>query len=307
MRMLIHTVSDDTALGSYIPAVRKFLAYVRKEKLDDTSNEAIDRALLQYLGKICYFDDLHPQQGSLVVNALCYLWPDIATALPNSWRATKGWSKFGVVFEGGPVAPQRLALMQDALWKHGSATAAEAGDACHIAEDGYLREQDFLQLRVGDCLFSGDVVTLMLGVASRGESSKTGRNQGVVLDSPLSCSLLWKRCQGRKPSEKVFPRLTALTYSKWWRWAAKAVCGDSNGAGAPHSARHSGPSRDLTTGYRSLEQIMKRGRWKALTSVHRYAKPHAYYACLSKLSDEEREKGDALLRSRPARPKVAAT
>ena len=81
----------------------------------------------------------------------------------------------------------------------------------------------------------------------------------------------------------VFDKLSPLTYSKWWRWAAKKACGDTSGAGKPHSARHTGPSRDLTEGYRTLESIMKRGRWKALSSINRYAKPHAYYACLATL------------------------
>ena len=32
----------------------------------------------------------------------------------------------------------------------------------------------------------GKVATLLLGAGSRGESTKTGRDQGVVLDEPLS-------------------------------------------------------------------------------------------------------------------------
>ena len=306
-RMLIHTVSDATALNCYVPALRKFLQYVKDADLDDGSNEAIDRALLQYMGKCCYLDDGHPHQGSLVINALCYIWPDVSQALPLSWRASKGWTKFGVVSEGQPVAPQRLAVMQDELWRHGSPTACEAGDACLIAVDGYLREQDFLNLQVQDVAFSEGVATLLLGVASRGESSKTGRNQGVVLDEPLSFSRLQSRCEGKQMTDKVFPRLSAPIYSKWWRWAARKACGDPNGAGAPHSARHSGPSRDLTTGYRSLESILKRGRWKALSSVGRYAKLHSYYAYLARLGPDERLRGDRLLEQRAPRAQMAMT
>ena len=306
-RMLIHTVSDATALNCYVPAVRKFLQYVKDENLDDGSNEALDQALLQYMGKCCYIDDNHPHQGSLVINALCYVWPDVAQALPLSWRASKGWTKFGVVSEGQPVAPQRLAVMQDELWQHGSPTACEAGDACLLAVDGYLREQDFLNLQVQDVVFSDGVATLLLGVASRGESAKTGRNQGVVLDEPLSFSRLQSRCAGKQMTDKVFPRLSAPIYSKWWRWAARKACGDPNGAGPPHSARHSGPSRDLTTGYRSLESILKRGRWKALSSVSRYAKPHSYYACLARLGPDERLRGDRILEQRAPRAPIAMT
>ena len=85
--------------------------------------------------------------------------------------------------------------------------------------------------------------------------------------------------------------------------AAKAVLGDPNAAGSPHAARHTGASRDITEGYRTLEQVMKRGRWKALNSVHRYAKSHAWYAALAAQPSGVREHGDALLRARlPRRP-----
>ena len=215
-------------------------------------------------------------------------------------------SKMAVTSEGQPVAPQRLAVMEEELWSHGSATASEAGDAIVLAVDGYLREQDLFQLQVRDVILDKGVATLLLGVGSRGESSKTGRDQGVVLDEPLSFSILQRRCQDKKPSAKVFPRLTPLSYNKWWKWAAQQACGDKHGAGNPHSARHSGPSRDLTTGYRSLEMIMKRGRWKALTSIHRYAKPHAWYACISQLGPRERARGDEILDRRPARSATAA-
>ena len=162
-------------------------------------------------------------------------------------------------------------------------------------------------MRVQDVILNEGVATLLLGVSSRGESSKTGRDQGVVLDEPHSFQILQQRCAGKRPHEKVFQRLTALNYGKWWRWAAQQACGDSSGAGPPHSARHSGTSRDLTTGNRALEAILKRGRWKALTSVHRYAKPHAYYACLSRLSESEKLRGDTLLRQRAQRSVMAAT
>ena len=43
-RMLIHTVADVTALRCYIPALRKFVAYVQEEQLADGSPAAIDEA-----------------------------------------------------------------------------------------------------------------------------------------------------------------------------------------------------------------------------------------------------------------------
>lgn len=102
---------------------------------------AIDDALLQ-LGKCCYLDEEHPHQGNLVISALCYLWSGINASLPQSWRATRGWSRFLVLEEGQPVAPQRLAVVEEELWLHGRDTSRQAGDAIAVAVDGYLREQD---------------------------------------------------------------------------------------------------------------------------------------------------------------------
>ena len=97
------------------------------------------------------------------------------------------------------MAPQRIAVMQDELQSHGSATAAEASDAIGIAVDGYLREQNLFQLQVRDVMLCNGVATLMLGVSSRGESAKTGRDQGVVLDEPTSFEILSRRCKGKAP------------------------------------------------------------------------------------------------------------
>ena len=111
---------------------------------------------------------------------------------------------------------------------------------------------------------------------------------------------VWRGCAEQMKNDDT-------THGRGERWAARQACGDSKGAGPPHSARHSGPSRDLTTGYRSLESILKRGRWKALSSVHRYAKPHAYYACVARVGPEEATRGDSIIAGRPARPASAGT
>ena len=118
------------------------------------------------------------------------------------------------------------------------------------------------------------IATLSLGRGKRGERCKSGRDQGVVLDEPYSAGILDRRLKKLKPSGRVFT-MSADIYRRLWKVAAAEVTGQLMGAGVPHSARHTGATRDLTLGYRTLEQVMKRKRWKALSSVQRYAKPHA--------------------------------
>ena len=171
-----------------------------------------------------------------------------------------------------------------------------------LAADAYLREQDLIQLRVEDVIINEEteVSTILLGRSSRGETCKGGRDQGAVMDNPWSTQILKRRCKGKTGKVKVFT-ITAHRYRKLWQWAAKQVTGDPHAAGTPHSARHTGASRDLTEGYRNLEEVMKRGRWKALNSVHRYAKPHAWYAAQAQLSPDERTRGREILAARPLR------
>jgi len=298
--LLVHTVSDETALRSYFPAVRKIFDFASELNLKCATWEEIDLALLKFLGKGCYYDQKHPQQGVLAVNGFVYVFPEASRRLPLAWRATRGWGSFTALKEGGPTSLQLLACMEQALCESGNPKAMESANAMILAADGYLREQDFLGLQCRDVVFSGTTVAILLGIGSRGESTKTGRDQGVVFDAPICFDILQCMTKGKSPSDRVFS-ITGHEYRYWWSWASKKVTGDKHFAGPPHSARHTGASRDLSEGYRSLEDVMKRGRWQALASVHRYAKPHMWFACIAKLPIELKEKGDQILAKRVPR------
>ena len=95
--------------------------------------------------------------------------------------------------EGGPVALQRLACMEDVLRKEGSRSAAAAADCIPLAADGYLREQDLFQLRREDVVFAAGPLgqcALLLGQGQRGESCKTGRDRKNALQKGKSCFVL---------------------------------------------------------------------------------------------------------------------
>ena len=196
--------------------------------------------------------------------------------------------------------------MEDWLCQRKGSSATTSADMIVIGTDGYLREQDMLNLRVEDLTWSLDrsTVSAHFGRASRGDSSKTGREQGVIFDEPYTVAVLKRRTKGLGPGEVVF-KIKAEHYRRWWRAAARAMLRSSDKIGPPHSVRHTGASRDLATGYRTFEQVQRRGRWKASDSVQRYGRPHIWQAVTSEQPPLVLERGRFLLSQRMPRPAVA--
>ena len=149
-RLLVHSVSDETALRSYLPAVRTFVQWADRFSPCIHSYSELDRVVTIYLTAACYHQDLHPLQGALLMNGLAYLMPELSRSLPRAWRASKAWTDLSIVREGQPLALQTLACMEKWLRLQKSSTAAVAADMIFTAVDGYFREQDLLSLRASD-------------------------------------------------------------------------------------------------------------------------------------------------------------
>jgi integrase len=145
-----------------------------------------------------------------------------------------------------------------------------------------------------------DGMILQLGRSHRGESAKTGRNQGVRLDYPHSQDIVRARLKGLKNNGKVFP-ISAAIYRKWWWWAASRV----GVLQPPHACRHTGASYDLASGYRTYDQVAKRGRWAADKAMQRYAQIHKWVTAVASQPQWVRHKGQKLLDTRAPRALVA--
>ena len=70
-------------------------------------------------------------------------------------------------------------LLADNLFRRGE---YEAGLIVLLSFDCYLRESDWQALAPPDIVDDGSLVALVLGVSERGERTKTGANQGMVID-----------------------------------------------------------------------------------------------------------------------------
>ena len=142
---------------------------------------------------------------------------------------------------------------------------------------------------------------LRIGVAERGEAAKTGMRQGVRVDSPHVVALLARRKGERSAKDKLF-RTNATRCIKLWYEIAAAL---SHPIGPPHSVRHSGPAHDVGSGYRTLWQAQRRGRWASEKSVLRYAKTHTWVEQRAKTSEAIMEEGRQILACRSPRPSAA--
>ena len=300
-RLLAHAVTDRTALQSYLPAVRSFLQYADAQPRRPSSLEELDALLVSYLGFLCYVKDAHPVQGAYTVNGCTYLMPAISRHLQLSWRALQAWQRLHIGQEGGPVGLETLALMEEHLRSRPDDHSQVAADMLPVAVDGYMREQDLLQVQVRDIVDNPteDRLVFLFGRASRGESSKTGRDQGVQLDDPYARSVVGRRIRHKQPKDKVFD-ITESRFRQLWKEAANVVTGDHRLVGPPHSLRHTGASRDRATGRRTIEEIMERGRWKVMASVARYAKIHAWVEACENQSPEIKAAGGRILDLRRA-------
>lgn len=229
--------------------------------------------------------------------------------MPTGRKCLKSWHRITVEGMGGPIGLESLARIEDQLRRWGEVVAA---DIIPLAADCYLREQDCEQLLYEDVVIdeASKETVLLLGRSSRGESVKTGRNQGVRVDAEYTRQILERRLGEAKrrrkdkhklAKEKVFPISKAKDRLLW----NKAAAALGINPGPPHGARHSGASRDVAEGYRTMLQVQRRGRWTADRLVLRYARTHDWVVATSQQPTAIKERGQKLFAFRPGRPKVA--
>ena len=149
------------------------------------------------------------------MNGFGYLYPK--QALPFAWQGLTAWERVTVAQMGGAFTLEQLACMEADLSNHPDPKAKISGAMIPVAVDCYCREGDLLSLQCRDVTVVDSDVILHFGQPERGESTKTGRQQGVRVDSPYVADIVRARIATLAPSEQVFP-ITASDYQKWWWW-----------------------------------------------------------------------------------------
>ena len=148
-----------------------------------------------------------------------------------------------------------------------------------VSYDGLLRQGECDKLRNEDVPDNDHQCALLLGVAARGERTKTGVRQGVVLRTDFAVQALRHHIGGLQPRDHVFRSTTASSFRRDWKALTTALGLPPR---PPHALRHAGAAELVRSGA-TMGDVKLRGRWRSDACVRRYCKTHdliAYDAAL---------------------------
>ena len=286
-RLLIHAVGD-TSHRLYAAAVRSFLYDARMHGYPLNTSDELGNGLARYLDDLCYTQKVGFEQGAKTYSGITHLAPEWKDKLPRAARSLMTWQRLANPAEGGPIPVPAIALIITWMVTHGYAYAALA---TFMAFDGYQRESDWEGICGCDLVIHGSGVpdaAIMLGVGSRGMSTKKGSDHGVVFEDTLLRLWLAELKTDLHPHAALFP-MSQVQYRRIWYHALDGC--NLKGMGNPHRLRHSGPSRDVFLNRRTLEEVRRRGRWASVKSVQRYTKTHVLLEKSAELNQQQINEG----------------
>ena len=264
-RLITHSVQDDTLLSKYLPRVRAFLLWAIGGGFRVRTRSDLDFVLADYFELGCYKWAKGLDWCANTFFGLICCFPELRERLPIAYRAYKAFQRLFVPSEGQAI-PEELVYVMSERWR--SRGLFDYALVCETSMDCYWRQGEWERLRRQDVSDDGVNIAFILGVALRGERVKTGHNQGVIVDSPVLAAEWRQKLADLEPGQRIFD-FTQQEFLVAWRSLAKEL---GVSVGPPHDLRHSGAARDALAGRRSLEEIRRRGRWAALSSVGRYTK-----------------------------------
>ena len=296
-RLMIHAIADRSFLDMLTP-IKSFLYDCKLRGLRLDSTDEIDWAMACYMDDLCYVRHMNFNHASKLYSGFCHLSPEFRDRLPRAARALIGWQRLSNAAEGGPLPREALGLIMKYFLNNNQALPALV---VLLSFDAYLRESDWETLTTDDVSIvqtnkkETPQVALLLGSGKRGLSTKTGSDQGVVLDDPLLRAWMAAMVTDLPAKAALFP-FTQIEFRRWWHEACQQT---GVGHTPPHSLRHSGPAEAVLLKTKSLEEIRRRGRWQSLKSVQRYTKSHVLLARLGLLSQKQRAEGTAFWKELP--------
>jgi hypothetical protein len=281
----------------YHKLVSSFLIFCENRGLSLDHATDVDVALNAKLNEM-FLEGMDIALGSKLVAGWQHFFPRYGRhgdySLPRALRALKGWRRLGPPRSRVGITFFEVAAIAARLCQTGYFLMCVWVLLGHA---GYLGPSTNMGLRRACLVPPVDGVSkywglLLLHASEFGMRSKTGsQDDAVLLDSP---DLLWlgkvlPLLKVGRPEEKIWP----FTYHEVVVQFAK-VCKELEITAVPYQLRHTGPSWDRLQERRSLQEIQKRGQWKAHSSVPRYEKSTRVMATYSRQPASVRRRCEAL-------------
>jgi len=277
---------EQRAVGSaarkdYDKRYAKFVAWVAQSwgAIPDCA-EMLELALLDLMDNMLD-EDLPAHEAEKVVAAVKDGLPFASGphSMPRVRRALAGYRKAKPARSRAPLCAELVAGICALLLRDGHRDLALQVFTCFCT---YLRPGEARRLRVRELLApmrrSGPLSSWSVVVAPQEESafapqrlSKTGTmDDTVLLDNyPWLGPTLAAHAKGRAVDAPLFTTSPGEAVKLFVAAAAALGLHDV----CMYQLRHGGASEDMVGGSRSATEILARGRWRALSSLRRYAKP----------------------------------
>ena len=288
-------------VADYALRVQSFCDAMGITELAKVDLDALDRFLIEYFEQQ-YFEGNGQDVAEKLLAALQYVDPRVTlrapSSVPRAVRASRGFKRLAPGFSRSPLPWVALMALM------GGASAAHFDDlvlALLVQFKGYLRPSELLGLKVKDIIFpvlgaQSRSPTLLLAPYEDLRPSKTGVfDESVVLDVqdiPALEYALRDAVRDRSPKVHFF-NLSYREYTEQF----KRVC-ELTGVDIlePHlySLRHGGSSHDYLVKKVPLDEVKRRGRWRADQSVRRYEKASLVAREVSRLPQATRLFGVAV-------------
>ena len=260
---------------SYRRHLEAWLRWATLKKLSLQTAEQIDESLVQFFDH-CYRRGGAPHLGEKTLSAVMHFYPEFgrygSRKIPRAGRSLQGWRK---VVPGRSRRPYPFnfwaAVCVNMIQRRLTSMAAMT----LMMVDTYMRPGEAMGLLREDLLppVSGISArwTLVIRPEERPERTKTGEADDCAMwDSPRLqwfSAVLAVLCEGGR-DKPVFE----FTYPSYAAEFKKTCLSLGVEGVVPYQARHSGASLDRLHQRRTLQEVMKRGRWKVQKSLVRYEK-----------------------------------
>ncbi|CAK0800111.1 unnamed protein product, partial [Prorocentrum cordatum] len=233
----------------------------------------LDGQLVEYMNEE-FLKGVKAWRGEKLLAGLMFFHPDFGRLgglhLPKSLRCLKGWKKLSPSRSRKPLVFAIWAALAVELCRLG---APLVGEMLSLTSDSFLAPTEHAVQNWVVWLFpEAGVARSKVGSADDTIPCDSGR-------CPWMCHI-FKALKDRQSSRPLldlsYPQFLCL-----FRRAATNIGVDV----VPYQGRHSGASLDRATGRRPLEEVQKRGRWAAMSSVKRYEKSGRLNESWEKLGD----------------------